>query len=155
MPNWVPQSPTWFCRITRWPSASRIAGDRIADDGAAQVPDVHLLGQVRARIVDHHGSGFDSGFDQGSVDLEVVGEKGIVQADVQEAGTGDFDGLGHVFRFQGGEYPFGQRARIRPVALCGRHDAIGLVVAEFGFRGGVHERGCGGSASSQCLPDPR
>jgi hypothetical protein len=29
------------------------AGERVADDGAPQVPDVHLLGDVGCRVVDH------------------------------------------------------------------------------------------------------
>ena len=52
MPNGVPQSPTWFWRITRWPSDLEHARERVADDRAAQVPDVHLLGDVRRRVVD-------------------------------------------------------------------------------------------------------
>lgn len=53
MPNWVPQSPTWFWRITVSPrnSSTRHA---VADDGRAQVADVHFLGQVGRRQVDHH-----------------------------------------------------------------------------------------------------
>ena len=43
------------------------AGDGVADDGAAEVADVHLLGDVRAGVVDDDGLGL-----LGRVDAEAV-----------------------------------------------------------------------------------
>ena len=52
IPNGRPQSPMWFSRTTSWPRKSSIRHERVADDGGAEVPDVHLLGDVRRRVVD-------------------------------------------------------------------------------------------------------
>ena len=56
MPNGVPQSPMWFCRMTSWPSELEQPRERVADDRRAQVADVHLLGDVRRRVVDDDAS---------------------------------------------------------------------------------------------------
>ena len=52
MPNGVPQSPMWFCRIDVVAEVLQGAGQRVADDRGAQVPDVHLLGHVGRGVVD-------------------------------------------------------------------------------------------------------
>ena len=52
MPNGVPQSPMWFCRMTWWPRRSSVRAEGVADDRRAQVADVHLLGHVGRGVVD-------------------------------------------------------------------------------------------------------
>lgn len=78
MPNWVPQSPTWF-NLPTTASPSRSEGARpgascsalhppenvvtqeleesahaVPDDGGAQVAHVHLLGDVGRGEIHHH-----------------------------------------------------------------------------------------------------
>ena len=57
IPNGVPQSPMWFWRMTVWPRHSSNARERIADHRAAEMTDVHLLRDVRVRVVDHDALG--------------------------------------------------------------------------------------------------
>ena len=52
IPNGRPQSPMWFSRTTSWPTDVEHADERVADHRRAEVPDVHLLGDVRRRVVD-------------------------------------------------------------------------------------------------------
>ena len=42
----------WFSRTTSWPDGLEHPHERVADDRRAEVPDVHLLGHVRRRVVD-------------------------------------------------------------------------------------------------------
>ena len=52
IPNCVPQSPRWFIADHVVAGELERAHDRVADHGRAQVPDVHLLGDVGRRVVD-------------------------------------------------------------------------------------------------------
>ncbi len=57
MPNGVPQSPMWFSRTTSCPTNVQRPHQAVADDRRAQVADVHLLGDVGRRVVDHEPLG--------------------------------------------------------------------------------------------------
>jgi hypothetical protein len=48
MPNCMPQSPMWFCRMHVLALELQHPAHRVADDRAAQVADVQLLGDVGA-----------------------------------------------------------------------------------------------------------
>ena len=97
MPNGVPQSPTWFWRTTSWPSASSTRRERVADDRRAQVADVHLLGDVRRRVVDDHLVALRG---QRHAEPRVAGESERLaleevarEREVDEAGARDLDAL--------------------------------------------------------------
>jgi hypothetical protein len=55
LPYWVPQSPMWLSRTTRAPVNPRSLRDGLADDGRAQVADMHLLRRVGGAVVDDPG----------------------------------------------------------------------------------------------------
>ena len=50
--------------------------DGIADDGASEMPDVHLLGDVRAGVVDDDGLGFGRFWDSQVRDRSPPAEAG-------------------------------------------------------------------------------
>ncbi|MNE09448.1 hypothetical protein D3C80_1021220 [compost metagenome] len=109
----------------------------LADDGGAQVADVHRLGHVGTGVVDDDlarrrvqrgaGQGFVSGHLGGA-----LGQGGVGELEVDEAGAGDFDrgqarvvaeALGHLG---------GQLARIGLQRLGGGQGAVGLEVGQVG-----------------------
>jgi len=88
----------------------------VADDRAAQVPDVHLLGHVRSRVVDDHLASARSrphaetiaGRNVG----DLVGEKRTIDDDVHETRTGDLERAANVAPTPGlGHHRFGDVAR--------------------------------------------
>ncbi|MCY1524296.1 hypothetical protein D9M68_592230 [compost metagenome] len=118
------------------------AGHGVADDGRAQVADVHFLGQVRRGQVDHHAlrravlAHAEMVVGEGGV--EAVGQPGFVLEEVEEAGAGDFH-LGHLrVRGQRRLQLAGQVSRL----LCGRlgeHQGdVAGVVAMHSILGGFH-----------------
>ena len=118
MPNGRPQSPMWFSRITSMAEEVEHPHERVADHGRTQVPDVHLLGDVRRRVVD------DDGLDGGrpaatprrssaaTVD-ELLGEELGRERDVDEAGPGDLEFAGHAVEHPGVDDLLGELARVR------------------------------------------
>ena len=73
--------------------AFKNACQRIADDGRPEMPNVHLLGDVDSAQVDHDWSVIVTGtYTQRVVvhRLQCRDERGRLQADVDEPGTGDF-----------------------------------------------------------------
>ena len=69
--------------------------DRVADHGRAQVPDVHLLGDVRRRVVHDHALGRRRGRHAEPVAdghrSHLRGEEGVAEREVDEPGPGDLD----------------------------------------------------------------
>ena len=55
IPNGRPQSPMWFSRHDVVPDGVEHPHEGVADRRRAEVPDVHLLGDVRRRVVDDDG----------------------------------------------------------------------------------------------------
>ena len=114
------------------------ARHRVADDGAAQVVDLHLLGQIGMRIVDHHalaqrllqnrpGEGFDQ---------HVVGDRQADEARARHrAARRD---VGEAMR--GVDCALREAPWILPQALRGAHRAVGLVVAELRAGCDAHHR---------------
>ena len=98
MPNGVPQSPMWFCRTTVVAEVLQHPGQRVADDGGAQVADVHLLGDVGGGVVDRDDlprscTGTPrraSAAERGDPRREPV----VAQRQVDEAGPADLDVAG-------------------------------------------------------------
>ena len=127
----------------------------VADDGAAKVADVHLLGEVGRGVIHHHGLGnlCHPGVD-GEAGREIgglPGEEGIAQMDVDESRTGDVDLVGQIVNGEIGDDALGQLPGRHFHRLGGGHGAIGLVVAQAlpgiqgdvraavgGYAGGVH-----------------
>ena len=71
------------------------ASERVADDRRAQVPDVHLLGDVRRRVVDDDAAALLGEVDSeplaGQAQPELAPHGAVRGGDVEEAGTGDLD----------------------------------------------------------------
>ena len=77
------------------PDEREHAYQRVADHGAAQVPDVHLLGDVGRRVVDDHRLCCGCAVHAEAVVVghggELVSEEEIVERDVDEARSGHLD----------------------------------------------------------------
>ncbi len=73
------------------------ADQRVADDGGAEVPDVHLLGGVGRGVVDDDGLRGRGQPDAAAGVLKgaqgLGGDPAVVQGDVEEAGPADLDAL--------------------------------------------------------------
>ncbi len=114
------------------------ANHGIADDRAAQVPDVHFLGEVGRGVIHHYGLRLFARRDAepriGRGGLHARGEEGRREVDVDEAGAGDLEPLDHAGTVEGRDDAPGELARIRSHALRRAHRAVGLVVAELGAR---------------------
>ncbi len=122
------------------------ADQRVADDRAAKMPDVHLLGQVRAGVV-HHGRLLLGGAIYPKAFVwehfrDAIGQKLFLQCDVYEPRPGDLEALGHVVKLGAGDDLLGQLARVSLERLGGGHYAVGLVIAELGAAG-RHDHGGG------------
>ena len=130
---------------------------RVADDGRAQVPDVHLLGQVGRRVVDDHRLRRVGLRDAQARVVEdpaqLRAKPGRREVDVDEAGTGDLKLLDRVAEVERGDGRLGQRARVGAQLLGRAHRAVGLVVAELRLGGLGHQRRCvGGRAGGGHRP---
>ena len=121
------------------------AAEGVADDGAAEVADVHRLGDVGTREVDNVPARrcrrFDAQFliKGGRVDggFQPVG----AEAEIDEPGTGDLRRIAEVGDAQIVDDLLGEFAWVGADLLRERHGAIGLVVAEFRvLRGADHHR---------------
>ncbi len=118
--------------------------DRVADDRRAEVSDVHLLGDVRARVVDDDLLGRVDLLDAEALVREVVREPrrdpGWLEAQVHEPRPGDLrrrDGL--VLRERFGEGRSDLPWRLLQL-LRQRHRRVDLVVAVLFVTGGAQER---------------
>lgn len=105
---------------------------RGADHGGTQVADVHLLGHVRLRVVDHRRTGVRG---QRHAEAVVGGTRGqglddrpVGDGDVQEAGPGDLDLPDQVTGRDGLDHGRRQLARVGLRLLRERQDAVGLEV---------------------------
>ena len=118
------------------------ARDGVADDGRAQVADVHLLGQVRRGQVDHHAlrraclAHAETFVGEGAV--EAGGEPDVILEEVEEAGAGDLH-LGQLL--VGGDcldQPGGQVARLHPGRLGQHHGDVAGEIAVATVLGVLH-----------------
>ena len=115
------------------------ARDAVADDGAAQVADVHLLGQVRAGQIDHDRLGLAGEFNTHAIGGGVLARRNRHQAlrdvrrfdaKVDKARPGDLGRLAHVGHVEGGHDVIGHVARLSAEPFGYAHRAVRLVVAE-------------------------
>ena len=117
----------------------------VSDDGGAEVPHVHLLGDVGRGVVHDHalrggGPRRAARLRAGEHRPQLCEEKGRGEAQVEEAGAGD---LGRVeARVQRGGLHNLRRdvPRLRLQPLRQRHRHVALVVAELGLGRGSDER---------------
>ena len=112
-------------------------GDAVADDGTAQVSDMHLFGNIRSGIIDDHclrSIGFIN--TQPVVVVihfqQAVGEKVVFQPQIDKSRPSDFRRFADVIQFKLCHNLFGQFPWIGFNLLGGGHDAIGLVITECG-----------------------
>src|SRR4029079_7769629 len=98
------------------------AGQGVADHGRAQVPDVHLLGDVRMRVVDDDALGVvGPGKPQtwvGGHGGDGPGEVPLVEGEVDEARPGQLDVTGDAVQVGGVDHRLGQLPRW-PAQLLG------------------------------------
>ena len=118
------------------PGELQDAGDGVADDGGAQVPDVHFLGHVRRGVLHHHRL---RGRDRRQPEPGVAehprglgGDPVVAQREVDEPGPADL-GLGaHVRHVQPGGQLGGHLTGRAPQPLAERQRHVGLEVRERG-----------------------
>ncbi len=116
--------------------------ERVADDGRANVADVHRLGHVGGRVVDHVRPRLFGRLDAQPIAVQRradgAGEPLGFDAQVDEAGPGDLRRLAEVVDVEL-RHDFGRHiARRSAQALAQRHGEVGLVVAEFRILAGPH-----------------
>ena len=70
------------------------SGGGVADDGAAQMPNMHLLGEVGAGVIDHHPLRRQTLLQQWSGWVETGGEHPAAQANVEKTGAGGLNPFG-------------------------------------------------------------
>jgi len=102
--------------------------------------DVHFLGEIGGRVIDHHGLWLfhrgDAETRIGRSQRQALFQECRVQVDIDEARPGDLDAFGDTFELEFSHDARGQFARVAAHALGGGHCAVGLVIAEFGARAG-------------------
>ena len=109
-------------------------GEGIAEDGAADVADVHRLCHVGAREVGDDGLGLrgrrDAEHRVGGDGAEALFEVGGDDAEVDEPGAGDLRRLAQAGDVEAGDDLLGELAGIRALLFCQQHGDVGLVIAE-------------------------
>ena len=122
------------------------AAERVADDGRADVADVHRLGHVGRGEIDHHGLAVA---EVGHAEVVVVeqgggagGVGGGQDAEIDEPGAGDVGG-GEAVEFEVVDDFLGQRARVGLARFGEHHRGVRLIVAEAQVGGGGHGGGGG------------
>ncbi len=108
------------------------AHKRVADHRGAQVPDVHLLGDVRCRVVDDDALGRHCQPDAEPIVVgkhaELLGEERVVEGDVDEARAGDLERCLATPRSRSGNDGVGHLARLAAELLGQGERAVGLSV---------------------------
>ena len=122
------------------------AAEGVADDGRANVPYVHRLGDIGRREVDHERARRGDGrhaealvVDQRAAQLG--NEPVVPQPQVDEPGPGDLGRIAQVGYVELGDNLGGHVARRAAQRIAQRHRAFGLVVAEFASLHGDHAFG--------------
>ena len=123
------------------------AGDpceRVAEDGRADVADVHRLGDVRrGEVDDHRAAGPGHRHPEPRVGVLGLGAGGVGlrrDLEIDESRTGDVRAA-EPRQVERRDHLLGQRARVRLARLGQRHRGIALVIAEAQVGGGDHRRG--------------
>ncbi len=118
------------------------AREGIAEDGAAQMADVHLLGDIGTAVIDDQrlrfGDGIDSETDIEPAPGDLPGEVIGLQAKIEETGAGDLGLFGEAFEIDGLGQLGGEVARIGLGFLGENHGGVGLEIAVAGVRAWAH-----------------
>ena len=109
----------------------------IADDGAAQMVDLHLLGEVRMRIVDHHALGKRRRKHRPG---ERLRQHVVRQREADETRPGHFAARREAVQVRRVDCPLREFPRVQSKPLRRAHRAVGLVVAELRTRRHAHHR---------------
>jgi hypothetical protein len=137
------------------------AGHALADDRAAHVPDVHLLGQVGAGHVHHDAVRSVSRRDAQPVILcriiegrnlrQVRGQERGLKAQIDKTRTGDLGRHADIVKRQRRDDPLGQVARFVAELLGERQGAVELVIAKLGIVGRLEP----GALNNNCVAESR
>ena len=133
-------------RLHRVAAKTQHPAERVAQDGGTNMTDVHGFGHVGGAEVDDDG--FRAG---GRVNPQVVvlgdGQQGLpqpvrVKTEIDKARPGNLPACRNLVRVEPRHNGLGQLAGILFAGLGHRHDAVGLIVAEFRVgRGFDYRRG--------------
>ena len=133
MPNGVPQSPMWFCRMTVWPRCSSTRARASPTTVRAEVTDVHLLGDVGRGVVDDDGLRLHQRDAVARVSrnaTHLLADPLVAEHEIDEARPADLDLRAHVVEVEVLEDPLcdvtGRQAH--PLGQRQRH--VDLEVAE-------------------------
>ena len=109
------------------PNAGEHSAKTVADDGRAQVPDMHLLGDVRRGVVDHHnlrvGRLRHTDVRVGELVGDSLGQHVGPQPEVDEAGSGDLGRLAQIGNLELGDNVRGNLTRRACLPLLARRSA--------------------------------
>ena len=118
--------------VAQQPQRARQA---IAQDGRADVADVHGLGHVGRAEIHDHGPRLRGGLKEevfaARGGLQGLGQRRGFEPEIKEAGAGNLHLLTDIADLKPGDHVGGQLARIHLPGLGERHEGVGLVVAEF------------------------
>ena len=126
------------------------AGEGVAEDGGADVTDVHRFGDIGGAEVNDDGflggRGGDTEVGIGGEGGESGGEGGGAESKIDEAGAGDFWGFGEIIDLEIGDDFGGELAGVGALILGEDHGDIGLVVTEAEVCGGLNAGLLGGES---------
>jgi len=123
------------------------AHEAVAEDRAADMADMHRLGDIRGAEIDKNffrvGGGGDAEPGVGGEGGNGGGDEGIFEAEVDESGTGDLGGGGEGGDIELREDVGGELARVGFFLLGQDHGGVRLIVAEAGVGGLGDFASCG------------
>ena len=127
----------WFSRIDAWPRNVEHAHERVADHGGAEVPDVHLLGDVGRRVVDDdrargRAAGATPSRSSAATSASCAARKRSVEREVDEARPGDLDRAAHGAEHTAVDDLLGDLAWVAAELLGERQGAVDLGVGAVG-----------------------
>ena len=143
-------------RLHRVPAKTQHPGERVTQDGGANMTNVHGFGHIGGAEVDDDG--FRTG---GRVNSQMVvlgdSQQGLsqpvrVKTEVDKARPGNLPACRNLSRVKLRHNSLGQLAGILFMRFGNRHDAVGLIVAEFRVGSGFDNRR--GGRPTGCLNSP-
>ena len=109
--------------------------DAVSDDGAAQVPNMHLLGQIRARVVYDYALRVGAWLGGGCC----VGDELRRKGNVDEAGSCHSQVARDAVKIDDVDDRLRNLTRVLVRAFGGGHNAVGLIIAKFRATGGLQQ----------------
>ena len=108
-------------------------GDAVTDNCAAQMPNMHLLGQIRARVVDDYALRVGAWLGGGCC----VGDELRCKGNVDKAGACHSQVARDAVKIDDVDDRLRNLTRVLACAFGSGHNAVGLVIAEFRATGGL------------------